>query len=93
MIEFCGGASGLDCSKINKHKVKCKEGTFAVKATAKTDLGGGVEVTFVLDGSQSKTSTTKNNGTAKAKFNNAAPGAHEVCIEGCPDLCKNTNCA
>lgn len=94
MIEFCGGqgGGGLDCDLINKHIVKCKTGTFTVKTKIKSDLPDGTEVTFVLDGGATKSDTT-NRGKAKASFKRVDPGAHEVCVEGCPDVCKSTNCA
>jgi hypothetical protein len=92
MIEFCGGSSGLDCSKINKYSVKCTR-TAKVVAKAKTSLDPGTEVTFVLDGSSSKTGTVNSRGIVKAKFKNVPDGSHEVCIEGCESTaCKTTVC-
>ena len=58
----------------------------------KSTLGEGIKLTIVLDGIVRKEVTINGKGKAKARFKRLAPGDHEVCVDGCEDLCKGFSC-
>jgi len=86
--------SGVNCDLIKRLKVNCKgkPDKFKIKATVKSDLGEGAELTLILDGSDEQVVTTEKSGKAKAKWRKVEPGDHEVCIVECPDICDDTSC-
>ena len=83
------------CGKIKRLKANCKgkPAKFKIKATIKSDLPEGTELTLLLDGGDAKVVTIKSNGKAKTKWKKVAPGEHEVCIEQCPDICDDATCS
>ncbi len=83
--DICG-----PCSRIDDMTVKCKKGKVTAKVSS--ELPQYDALTFSLDGEPGKRREIGQNGTVKMSFRDVPPGAHTVCIEECPALCREAVC-
>ncbi len=87
---------GVNCDLIEKLKVdcsfRCRDGRYTIEASVVTDLPKGTRLTVTLDGKPEDTIKINRRGKGKAKLAGVAQGSHEVCIAGCPDTCRQTDC-
>jgi|GEM_PF-2382822 len=79
---------GVDCDLIKKLKLKCRNNK--LKAIVKSGLGGGVSLTIVDNGKETKV-VTNNKGKAKLK-KKGQTGMHVVSIKECPEFEKEVDC-
>ncbi len=87
---------GVNCDLIEKLKVdcsyRCRDGRYTIEASVVTELPKGARLTVTLDGEPEDTIKINRRGKGKAKLAGMAEGSHEVCIAGCPDTCRQTDC-
>ncbi|RJP38125.1 MAG: hypothetical protein C4547_04870 [Phycisphaerales bacterium] len=86
---------GLICTKLKKIKARCKgNGTLKITVIANggEDLQGYL-LTLTLDGGSPITVAFQKSRKLKSTdYRNVAPGDHEVCVKGCPNLCRDVTC-
>lgn len=83
-------AGGINCDLVKKVTARCTRSK--IKASVKTGLPEGTQLTLLLDGTDPKVVELNRKGKAKTSWRDAAPGAHEVCIEECPAECAGADC-
>ncbi len=81
---------GIECELIRSFKAKCKRGK--LKASIKSDLPGGTELTLVLEDGTSKVVTLNRRGKGKAKWTGQRNRTRRICIAECEDHCVEARC-
>jgi uncharacterized protein YraI len=82
------------CEDVQRVQLSCRSGSGTIRASVVTTDPEGTEITFTLDGNAATESdTTNSRGQASATFANVSFDFHNVCIDGCPGVCRRVGCA
>lgn len=96
IFALCGmeTARAIECELIDKLDVTCRPGgkKAFVHATLSSRLEQGVKVTLLLDGERPRIRTISRTGVVNAEWRVKPGQAYEVCLEGCPDVCRKVRC-
>lgn len=78
------------CENIEALEVRCTA-RGKLKAKIFTDLPRGVHVALTNNGANPRQAVINKRGKGKAKWRKQS-GQHEVCVDGCPDICESAQC-
>ena len=84
----CPGA----CDDIDRLRVICRDGGFQVRAIVTSSALPDTEYTLSLDGENDSTVKIRGRGWGTTRWTDVTAGEHQVCVEGCPELCETVTC-